>query len=513
MYSLIISLTLYLIFGIMVTGFKNCKDLFGILVFGAICVFYVTIRDNFGTQINVLVFKPLYARIDHNWRVFRWFAYGGPVLFVVLWIILDTIKDVRRLQSVFGLVVFIFLAYCMSVKRRKVVWRPVLWGLSLQFIFGILILRTKGGYDITKYLGDKVTIFLEFSTVGVEFVFGATYYEHFIAFKVLMVIVFFTSVASILYYWGVLQVIMKKLAWLMFRTLHVSGVEALCAAANIFVGMMEAPLMVSPYVEQVTMSELHSIMTSGLATVAGGMLAAYVSLGIDAQHVMSASVMSAPASLAISKLMYPETEVPATSGVAAVKMEERKEKNVIEAAARGASVAVGIVANIGANLIAFFSLLAFVNAVLSYLGGLVAYPELSFEVICSYVFAPISFLMGVEWNDCMIVAKLVGVKTFINEFLAFNQLSILLKNRQANVGPMLSHRSEILAIYVLTGFTNFLSVGIFLGGYGQLAPSRKSDMAKIAVRTLIAATLACMVTACVAGILYMESWDASSKIN
>ncbi|XP_028414880.1 solute carrier family 28 member 3-like isoform X1 [Dendronephthya gigantea] len=292
-----------------------------------------------------------------------------------------------------------------------------------------------------NYIGEKVTRFLDYTVAGIVFVFGESYYLHFVAFKVLMVVIFVSSVTSVLYYIGVMEVIIVKLACLMQITLKVSGVEALCAAANVFVGLIEAPLLIGPFVKDVTMSELHSIMTSGLATIAGGMLAAYVSLGVDAQHVLSASVMSAPAALAISKLMYPETEVPTTSGLNAIQFQKRNEKNVIEAATKGASAAIGLVENIGTNLIAFFAFLSFINAILLYLGSLVLYPELSFELICSYVFAPFAFLMGVQWSDCTKVAELIGVKTFLNEFLAFGQLSVLIKNRKSmSPGPVLSVR-------------------------------------------------------------------------
>ena len=379
-FLVLIALSVHCVFGIMISGFKKSKDLFGVLVSIAIIVVYVLIRDTFGKQINVLVITPVDRKIEEHWRILRWFLYGTLLLLVVLWLLLDTIKDVKRLQSVAGLLGFILLAYLLSTNRKKIIWRPVLWGFALQFIFGVLILRTKEGYEAMAYIGEKVTTFLDFTLAGIVFVFGETYYLHFVAFKVLMIVIFFSSVSSVLYYLGVMQMIIIKLAWLMQVTLKVSGVEALCAAANVFVGLVEAPLLIGPFLKDVTMSELHSIMTSGLATIAGGMLAAYISLGVEAQHVLSASVMSAPAALAISKLMYPETEVPATSVVNGIHFQKRNEKNVIEAAAQGASLAIGLVANIGANLIAFFAFLAFINAILSYLGSLVLYPELSFEL-------------------------------------------------------------------------------------------------------------------------------------
>lgn len=289
-------------------------------------------------------------------------------------------------------------------------------------------------------------------------------------------------------------------------TMKTSGVESLNAAGNIFIGQTEAPLMIRPFLEHVTMSELHAIMTGGFATIAGSVLAAYIEYGVSASHLLSASVMSAPAALAISKLMYPETEIPETLNEENIELPKGNERNVIEAAAKGASTAIALVANIAANLIAFLAFLAFFNGVLSWLGSMVGKPELSFEYICSYVLRPVAFIMGVPWEDSDVVAELLGVKTFLNEFVAYTRLATIIENRTKMTGlRTISVRSEIIATYALCGFANFSSIGIQIGGLAPLAPSRRQDLATVAVRALVAGTIACFMTACIAGVLYDES--------
>ncbi|RMX60525.1 hypothetical protein pdam_00001440, partial [Pocillopora damicornis] len=419
---------------------------------------------------------------------------------------LDTAKKPERFISLAGLLVNILFCWIFSKHPRKVKWRPVIWGLALQFVFGLLILRTKFGFEAFKGAGNQVTAFLDYTSVGAAFVFGEGYREHFFAFQVLPIIIFFSSVISLCYYIGIMQVIIKKIAWLMQKTMKTSGVESLNAAGNIFIGQTEAPLMIRPFLEHVTMSELHAIMTGGFATIAGSVLAAYIEYGVSASHLLSASVMSAPAALAISKLMYPETEIPETLDDENIELPKGNERNIIEAAAKGASTAIALVANIAANLIAFLAFLAFFNGVLSWLGSMVGKPELSFEYICSYVLRPVAFIMGVPWEDSDVVAELLGIKTFLNEFVAYTRLAGFIDNRiKMNGLRTISIRSEIISTYALCGFANLSSVGVVLGGLGPMAPSRVPDMSKIAIRTLIAGTVACFMTACVAGVLYDES--------
>ena len=400
----------------------------------------------------------------------------------------------ERLISVFGLAVFVGLSYAFSVDRRAVKWSPVLWGIALQLIFAILILKTAPGLAVFKFLGDMVTQFLNFSDAGAKFIFGDNFADHFIAFKVLPTIIFVSSFITILYYYGILQRVVQAVAWLMIKTMKTSGAETLSCAANIFVGQTEAPLLIKPYLATMTLSELHAVMTGGFATIAGGVMAAYISFGVPAHHLIAASVMSAPAALAISKLLYPETEKSLTAGKVEVKVEQIY-ANAVDAAASGASDGLKLAANVAAMLIAFLGLLAFVNALLGWFGGLISLPQLSLELICAYLMAPVAWLMGVPWADCAEVGVILAKKTILTEFIAYLDLMQLVKQQA------ISERSQIISTYALCGFSNIGSIGIQIGGIGALAPSRQGDLARLSVRALIAGSLACFMTACIAGML------------
>ena len=400
----------------------------------------------------------------------------------------------ERLISVLGLVVFVGLSYAFSCDRRAVKWPPVLWGIALQLIFAILILKTTLGLAVFKFLGDLVAQLLNFSDVGAKFVFGDNFADHFIAFKVLPTIIFFSSFIALLYHYGILQRVVQLVAWGMMKTMKTSGAETLCCAANIFVGQTEAPLLIKPYLATMTLSELHAVMTGGFATIAAGVMAAYISFGVPAEHLIAASVMSAPAALAISKLLYPETEKSLTAGVVELKV-ERVYANAVDAVASGASDGLKLAANVGAMLIAFLGLLAFFNALLGWFGGLVSLPGLSLEWIFSYLMAPVAWLMGVPWADCGKVGMLLGKKTILNEFIAYLDLMELVKKHA------ISERSQIISIYALCGFSNIGSIGIQIGGIGAIAPQRQGDLAKLGVRAMIAGSVACFMTACIAGML------------
>jgi CNT family concentrative nucleoside transporter len=400
----------------------------------------------------------------------------------------------ERLISVFGLAVFVGLSYAFSVDRRAVKWSPVLWGIALQLIFAILILKTAPGLAVFKFLGDMVTQFLNFSDAGAKFIFGDTFAEHFIAFKVLPTIIFVSSFITILYHYGILQRVVQAVAWLMIKTMKTSGAETLSCAANIFVGQTEAPLLIKPYLATMTLSELHAVMTGGFATIAGGVMAAYISFGVPAHHLIAASVMSAPAALAISKLLYPETEKSLTAGEVEVKVEQVY-ANAVDAAASGASDGLKLAANVAAMLIAFLGLLAFFNALLGWFGGLISLPQLSLELIGAYLMAPVAWLMGVPWADCAEVGVVLAKKTILNEFIAYLDLMQLVKQQA------ISERSQIISTYALCGFSNIGSIGIQIGGIGALAPQRQGDLARLSVRALIAGSLACFMTACIAGML------------
>jgi concentrative nucleoside transporter, CNT family len=410
----------------------------------------------------------------------------------------------ERLISLIGLLVFIAIAYLFSTNRQAVRWQPVLWGIALQLFFALFILRTPIGFAIFEFVGNLVTQFLNFSDAGASFVFGENFEDFFFAFKVLPTIIFFSAFISVLYHYGILQRVVQWIAWLMMRTMRTSGSESLSAAGNIFVGQTEAPLLIKPYISSMTQSELHAVMTGGFATVSGGVLAAYVSFGIPAEHLIAASVMSAPAALAISKLLYPETEDSPTAGDVKMKV-ERTSVSVIDAAASGAIDGLKLALNVAAMIIAFLALLAMFNALLGWLGSLVGLPELSLELILGYLLAPVAWLMGIPWADCLQVGALLGKKTILNEFIAYLDLSELIgagaSSADAATTATISERAAIITTYALCGFANIGSIGIQIGGIGGIAPDRQHDLARLGVRAMIAGTLACFMTAAIAGML------------
>jgi CNT family concentrative nucleoside transporter len=400
----------------------------------------------------------------------------------------------ERLISAFGLVVFIGLAYIFSANRSAVRWPTVLWGVALQLVFALLIIRTVPGFLAFQFLGDVATKFLDFSDAGAKFIFGDNFAEHFFAFKILPTIIFFSSFISLLYHYGILQQAVRGVAWVMLKTMKISGAESLSCASNIFLGQTESPLLIKPYVGRMTLSELHSVMAAGFGTIAGGVLAAYLSFGVPASHLIAATVMTAPASMAIAKLLYPETEEPLTSGTMNAEMKTTY-SNALDAIADGASEGMKLALNVAAMLIAFLALLALVNALLGWLGGLVGLPQLSLEWLFSLMLAPVAWLMGVPWADCSQVAILLGKKTVLNEFIAYLDLKALIEK------GAISERAEIISTYALCGFANIGSIGIQIGGIGGIAPERQKDLAQLGVRSMIAGSLANFMTACIAGML------------
>ena len=410
----------------------------------------------------------------------------------------------ERLISLLGLGVFIGIAFALSNNRKAVRWKPVLWGIALQLLFALFILRTPIGLNLFKSLGNGVTAFLDFSDVGAEFVFGANFRDFFVAFKILPTIVFFSAMIGALYHYGLLQRLIGALAKIMVKFMGTSGSESLSAAANIFVGQTEAPLVIKPYVATMTQSELFAIMTGGFATIAGGVLAAYISFGIPAEHLIAASVMSAPAALAVAKLMHPETEDSPTRGTVTIAV-EKTSVNVIDAITTGTLDGLKLALNIGAMLISFLALVAMVNAFLGWIGTFMALPNLSLELILSYLLAPVAWLMGVPTADCLAVGSLLGKKTILNEFVAYLDLQALLPSAVPAEGSepvqAISERAAIIATYALCGFSNLASIGIQIGGIAAIAPNRQADAADMALKAMIAGSLTCFMTAAIAGIL------------
>jgi CNT family concentrative nucleoside transporter len=394
-----------------------------------------------------------------------------------------------RFISFIGIAVFIAIAWLLSENRKKVDFKIVINGLLIQFAFALFILKTPPGKMIFNFLNKIFSKMMDFTNAGSEFVFGGLLKEFSFAFSILPTIIFFSSFFAVLYYFGILQFFVKIFAWMLAKILKTSGAESLSAAANIFMGQTEAPLMVKPYIEKMTRSELMCLMTGGLATVAGGVLAAYVNMGINAGHLIAASVMSAPAAIIIAKIMVPETEKPLTSSITGIKIEVT-DRNALDAAARGAGEGVYLAINVAAMLVAFIAFVALFNYVFSMFGT-------SLEGIFGMIFKPFAFLMGVPWEETSQVGSLLGEKTVLNEFIAYDSLAKMNKN----VATALSERSTVIATYALCGFANFGSIAILLGGIGTMAPSRRGDLASLGIKALIGGTIACFITANIAGIL------------
>lgn len=401
-----------------------------------------------------------------------------------------------RLVSLLGLLVMLGIAYSLSENRRAIQWRTVLTGVLLQAVFGLFILKTSFGRNLFDTIGQGFNAILGYTTEGAKFLFGGLAVPSdslgfIFATMVLPTIIFMSALMSVLYHVGIMQKIVELVARIMMKVMRTSGAESLAAAANIFVGQTEAPLVIKPFVEKMTRSEIMCLMTGGMATVAGGVLAAYVGFGIDAGHLLAASVMSAPAALVCAKLMVPEIETSETAGVVKVDL-PKISANVVDAAATGASDGLRLAANVAAMLLAFIALIAMLNGILGGVGGLVGFPQLSFELLMGYVNAPVAWIIGVPWEDCFTVGSILGKKIVLNEFVGYLDL--------IQAKAQISERSTILTTYALCGFSNFSSIAIQIGGIGTLAPGKRPILAKYGIKSMIGGTLACYMTACIAGL-------------
>ena len=408
------------------------------------------------------------------------------------------------LQPLLGMFVILGVAVALSNNRRAIRWSTVAWGLGLQIAFAVIVLKTSVGQRVFTVLGAYITKLLGFAGVGSAFVFGAlgdsSVWGHVMvgalgpagaqqasifAFQVLPTIIFIAALFAILYYFGVMQVVVRVFAVLMQRVMGASGAESLNVAASIFMGQTEAPLTIRPFLPDMTQSELMTVMTSGMAHVSGGVMAAYILFGIEAKHLLSAVIMTAPGTIMMAKIFVPETGTPKTMG--SVKLEvENTDVNVIDAAGRGTGEGLHLALNVGAMLISFLALIALLNALL----GLV---HLSLPQIFGWVFSPIAWSMGVPWKDAPVIGNLLGTRMALNEFVAYAQL-----------GPLkdsLDPKSFVICTYALCGFANFSSIGIQIGGIGALAPNRRHDLARLGLRAMLAGTLANFMTATIAGFL------------
>ncbi|XP_013390240.1 solute carrier family 28 member 3 [Lingula anatina] len=486
------------------------------------------ILDRWGDGLYRTCIHPVSVLIERRGRYIRWIIGVAAVCGVVAVLILEVaLKQPRNLYSGIGIIVYVSLLWIFSKNPARVKWRPVLVGLLLQFTFALLILRTRWGFEIFNWLGARVAEFLAHTEAGAKFVF-VNLEPHYFAFGILPIVVFFSSCVSVLFYLGAMQWLIGKVAWVMRVAMGTTAAESMNAAANIFIGQSEAPLVIRPFLAKMTRSELHAVMTGGYATIAGSVLGAFIAFGVPANHLLSASVMSAPAALAMAKLFYPETRVSITTMADIKNIEKSPERNALQAASNGASNSVKLVANIAVNLIAFLALLDFVNGTLTWMGNRVGLEKLTVQIICSYVLWPFAFVMGTDTVDCRKVAELIGIKTLVNEFAAYEELGVLINNRKVYntyngtviengddlfleginktlIGGVLMERSEVISTYALCGFANFSSIGIMLGAFAAMAPRRKSDCAKVVVRAMIAGNVASFTTACIAGLFYEPS--------
>ena len=421
-----------------------------------------------------------------------------------------------RVQPVAGLALLLALAYCLSSARRAIDYRTVGWGLGLQFVFALIVLKTAAGRTTFEAVGGVITRVLNYSVEGSKLVFGplgepkvwadivtrvlgpgGNQYANIFAFMVLPTIIFIAALMAMLYYFGVMQVVVRMFAILMRRFMRASGAESMNVAASIFMGQTEAPLTIRPFLPRMTESELMTVMTAGMAHISGGVMAAYILFGVEAQHLLTAVIMTAPGTLMMAKVFVPETGVPETMGTVRLKV-KKTDVNVIDAIGRGTGEGLHLALNVGAMLISFLALVALLNAGLGLLGeglqrtlGFGA--GLSLQLILGYVFSPIAWALGVPWHDATTIGNLLGTRMVLNEFIAYSQLGPL----KATLDP----KSFTIATFALCGFANFSSIGIQIGGIGALVPERRHDLARLGLRAMLAGTFANFLTATIAGML------------
>ncbi|NXN73556.1 S28A1 protein, partial [Himantopus himantopus] len=477
----------------------------------AFFIFWSLFKKHCGAKV-LLLLSPIWKCFQKAWPWLKWLLWVALLGGLITWLALDTARYPEQLISLAGFCFLVLFLFACSKHHGAVSWRAVFWGLGLEFLFGLFVLRTTPGVQAFRWLGDQIQFFLNYTTAGSSFVFGNTLIEEVFAFQTLPIVVFFSCVMSILYYLGVMQWLIVKISWLLQVSMGTTSTETLSVAGNIFVGQTEAPLLIRPYLADMTRSEIHAVMTGGFSTIAGSVMGAYISFGIDAASLIAASVMAAPCALAMSKLVYPEVEESKFKGKGSIHLSSGEEQNILEAASNGAAASVGLVANIAANLIAFLAVLEFINAALRWFGEMVDIQGLSFQVICSYVLMPVAFLMGADWADSPLVAELLGIKIFLNEFVAYQQLATYKKNRLSGLEEWdgsrkqwISERAESITTFALCGFANLSSIGIMLGGLASMVPQRKGDLASVVLRALLTGICVSMLNACLAGLLHVPT--------
>jgi concentrative nucleoside transporter, CNT family len=402
-----------------------------------------------------------------------------------------------RFTGLLGIAVLVGLAYLFSTARKAIQLKTVLWGLGLQLAFGLFVLKLGMGRRIFEFLGDAVNKLLSFAFYGSEFVFGGlglqkSSFGFIFAFQVLPTIIFIAAVFAFLYHIGVMQIFIRAFAWVMTRVMGASGAESLDIAASIFMGQTEAPLTIRPFLNSLTKSELMCVMTCGMAHVSGGIMAAYIASGIEAKHLLTAVIMTAPGTLLMAKMLVPETEQPLTAGQVHMPQME-KEANFLGAISRGTSDGLSLAINVGAMLISFIALLALVDYLIGGVHSHIHWFPTSLEQFFGWIFAPVAWMIGIPWKDASTIGYLLGTRMTINEVVAFAKLG--------QMKGTLDARSFTIATFALCGFANFSSIGIQIGGIGALAPEQRGQLAKFGIRAMLAGTMANLMSACIVGIL------------
>jgi len=402
-----------------------------------------------------------------------------------------------RLVGLLGIVAILGIGFLLSSNRRAISWRVVGWGVGLQAVFAVFVLLVPFGQRMFQALGRFVTAILSFSYVGSEFVFGEVGKQHsslgvIFAFQVLPAIIFVSALFAVMYYLGIMQLVVKAFAVVMNKVMGASGAESLNVAASIFMGQTEAPLTIRPFLPRMTRSELMTVMTAGMAHVSGSIMAAYIAFGIEARHLLTAVIMTAPGTIMMAKILEPETGTPETLGGVKVDI-PRTDVNVVDAAARGTTEGLQLMLNVIAMLVSFIALIALANGAFGWVHGYIAWFPANIQTVLGWVFSPIAWVMGVPWHDSGTVGGLLGTRMVLNEFIAYAQLGPL----KASLSPV----SFTIATFALCGFANIGSVGIQIGGIGALAPERKHDLARLGFKAMIAGTLANFLSATLAGIL------------
>ena len=397
---------------------------------------------------------------------------------------------VDLLRVPFALAILLLLCWFMSKDRAAISWRLVLMGITLQILIAIAVLWFPPGQVVLQAISSGVTSVIDSSQVGAEFVFGEGFREHFIVFTIPATIIFFSMLMSLLYHFGIVQVVVRAMAAGMRRFMPVSGAESLAACANVFIGNTEAPLMVKPYIVAMTRSELMAMMTAGMATISGGMLAVYIGMGADPGYLVTASVMAAPASLVVAKILQPETARPVTRSGNVEKLQSDS-VNMFQAMTKGASDGMFLAANVIAMLIAFVAMVALLNSLLGLAPDFAGEP-LTLQRILGWLFYPFAVLIGIDLKDAASIGHLLGIKIFLTEFLAYSELNAL--------GDTISDRSRAIATFALCGFSSFISIGIQVGGIGALVPERKNDIASMGLTCMVGGSVVTLMTATIAGL-------------